>query len=145
MERDVRSLLRAISSSAVEEIRLEQGGVRLRLKRRLAEPASGDAPPLDAVVQSVASAPAALDDASSATLEVRSAYVGIFHRSREPGGVNLAERGAHVDAGKPIGVIETLGMSGDVECPVGGTLVELHVVDGQPVEYGQALATIQPD
>ena len=145
LQRDVRAVLHAIAGSAVEEIRLEHGEFRLRLRRRLAEPAAG-APIVAAHDATELSDVSAEGDSVAANLvEIRSAYVGIFHSSREPGGMNLVEPGAHVDAGSAVGVIETLGMSGDVECPTSGTLVEVLASDGQPVEYGQALAFIQPD
>jgi acetyl-CoA carboxylase biotin carboxyl carrier protein len=141
LEHDVRAVLQAIAGSAVEEICFERGGVRVMLRRAFEAAAEGPV--------AVGQAPLVGDQFTAAnatadpgTIEVRSEHVGIFHRSREPGGKTLAEDGITVSAGQPIGVVETLGMSADVEAPAAGTLAELLVEDGEAVEFGQALAVI---
>jgi biotin carboxyl carrier protein len=144
LRHEVPAMLDALAGSAVEEIQLDRGGVRLRLRRAVQE-----APPADALdasdAASLASAPAVEPELPPGPIEVRSAGVGVFHRSREPGGLVLVEEGAHVEAGAAIGVVETLGMSADAEAPAAGRLVELRVQDDEPVEYGQVLALIEPD
>ena len=45
--------------------------------------------------------------------------------------------------GAPIGVIETLGMAGEVVSPVAGRL-ELRIQDGQAVDYGLVVAVVHP-
>jgi acetyl-CoA carboxylase biotin carboxyl carrier protein len=138
---DVRGVLRAIAGSAVEEICFERGGVRIMLKRAIEA-----APSVGSSEGGVAPHPAAPPVADEPKwVEVRSGQVGFFHRSREPGGQLLAEEGARVEAGQAIGVIETLGMSADVEAPAAGTLAELRVQDGQPVDFGQVLAIVAFD
>jgi len=140
----VPAMLKAIAGSAVEEIRLERGGIRLSLRRIVVESLAGAGLAGDA--SPALAAPPALElETQPAILDVSSAHVGIFHRAREPGGPILAEEGAVVEGGKAIGVVETRGMSADVEAPATGRLIELRVQDGQPVEYGQSLAIIQPD
>jgi acetyl-CoA carboxylase biotin carboxyl carrier protein len=71
--------------------------------------------------------------------------VGPFHRSREPDGPALVEEGDRVEAGAPLGVIETLGMATEVEAPAAGLLERFLVEDGQPVEFGQVVAVIEPE
>jgi biotin carboxyl carrier protein len=126
----------------VEEIQLERGGLRLSLRREqavtplpvAAEPGETAAAPVEAAA--AAEAPPGL---------ITSEYVGIFHRAREAGDSPLAEVGERVESGKAIGVIDTLGMLGDVEAPLTGRLSELLVQDGQPVEYGQPIAIVEPE
>jgi len=142
LQRDVPALLRAIAQSAVEEIRVERGGMRLSLRREQAPVAIQPAAESGAALATPTEAPAAPEPPAG---QVTSAYVGIFHRSREPGGGMLAEIGDRVEAGTAIGVIETLGMSGDVEAPLTGRLAELLVQDGEAVEYGQPLAVVEPE
>jgi acetyl-CoA carboxylase biotin carboxyl carrier protein len=140
IERDVRALLQAIAGSSVEEIALDRGGVRVLLRRVFET-----APASEGFAPTIASAPAPAmteEPAQPATVEVRAAHVGVFHRARELGGAALAEPGMHVDAGQVVGVVETLGMSAAVEAPAAGVLADLRVEDGQPVEFGQLLAVI---
>jgi acetyl-CoA carboxylase biotin carboxyl carrier protein len=142
IEGDVRGVLRAIAGSAVEEICFERGDVRIMLKRAI-EAVPSVATSEGGVAPHPATAPPVADEPK--WVEVRSGQVGFFHRSREPGGQLLAEEGARVEAGQAIGVIETLGMSADVEAPAAGTLAELRVQDGQPVDFGQVLAIVAFD
>ncbi len=143
LDRDVRVVLRAIAGSAVEELCLERGNVRISLKRSF-EPAptsvatdGGVAPELPASHET--------EPATARSIQVRSAHVGLFHRSREAGGPILAEEGTPVEAGQAIGVVKTLGMSADVEAPAAGILAEVRAQDGEPVDFGQVLAVIALD
>ena len=137
LERDVPAVLRALSGSAVEEIRLERRGTRIALRRALQVPATPAEP--------AAAAPA--DGAAGAApgrTVVLAHMVGAFHRSRETGGPALVDEGEHVEAGRVLGVIETLGLANDVEAPVAGRVVEL-LEDGRLVEYGQMVAVVESD
>ena len=137
LQRDVPAVLRAIRQTGVEELRLSWGDVRIVVRR---EPADDDA---TALPGDSAGQPAATEEGPAA-IEVRAHMVGPFHRSREPDGPSLAGAGDLVDAGRALGVIETLGMATDVEAPAAGRLERFVVEDGHPVEYGQVLAVIVP-
>jgi len=136
---ELQEVLRLLASSPVEEFRLEHDGQRIALRRQWPPPAAVPAPAAAAAAQSPA------EPQPKARVDVAAQLVGVFHRSREPGGPNLVELGARVESGQAIGVIETLGMASTVEAPAAGTVVELLVEDGQPVEYGQVLARIAPE
>jgi acetyl-CoA carboxylase biotin carboxyl carrier protein len=69
------------------------------------------------------------------SLAITSPLVGIFHPS--------VEVGASVEPGQSIGAIEALGMPTSVDAPQSGTVQELLVQDGSPVEYGQPLLILR--
>ncbi|MGH2506413.1 MAG: acetyl-CoA carboxylase biotin carboxyl carrier protein [Ktedonobacteraceae bacterium] len=69
--------------------------------------------------------------------------VGVFHPWLKPRGDSLAAVGDHVKVGQLIGTIESLNVFNEIETMVAGQVVEVHVQDGQPVEYGQVLLTIE--
>ena len=52
--------------------------------------------------------------------------------------------GASVQAGDPLGSIDVLGIAQDVTAPDNGIVSRVLAEDGQAVEYGQALADIDP-
>lgn len=138
LDGEVRALLQAIQGSAVEEIRLERDGTRIALRRAWQTAAQA----ADALaVAAVAEEPPPDAPPRAAEAPVCAPMVGVFHHSREPDGPPLARTGDRVDAGRPLGVIETLGMANDVESSSAGRLVFL-LDDGQPVEYGQLVATV---
>jgi biotin carboxyl carrier protein len=68
--------------------------------------------------------------------------VGIFHVWAKPKGSPLVAVGDVVKAGQRVGTIQSLNVLNEVETQVAGRVVEIFVRDGQPVEYGQQLMTI---
>lgn len=68
--------------------------------------------------------------------------VGIFHRWSKPRGKTLVSIGDRVKAGQYVAAIESLAVINEVESPVAGRVVEILVQEGQPIEYGQPLMTI---
>jgi acetyl-CoA carboxylase biotin carboxyl carrier protein len=136
LDGDVRALLRAVRGTNVEEIRLAWGDVRIAVRRDLQT--GGAASP--AAPGAGQTAPLQVPEASPT--DVRAHMVGPFHRSRRAEGPVLVSEGDVVEAGRALGVIETLGMATDVEAPAAGRVERFLVEDGQPVEYGQLLALI---
>lgn len=140
---DVRAVLRVLEGSSVEAVRLERDGRRLVLRRswETVEVEAG------AGVEAPAQPPPVAEDLSRLALpgrhEVRSQVVGVFHRTRRADGPVLANEGDVVENGQVLGVVETLGIAGDVTAPVRGRLDTFTAEDGQPVEYGEVLAIIQ--
>ncbi len=75
---------------------------------------------------------------TNATVEVKAAVVGYFRNPSE----NLRV-GAVVDRDAPLGEIETLGLSNPVTAPSRGRVREVHIEEGQPVQYGQVIAVLE--
>jgi biotin carboxyl carrier protein len=68
-------------------------------------------------------------------LAITSPLVGIFHPA--------VQAGQQVQTGQSIGAIEALGMPTSVDAPQSGTVEDLLVQDGSPVEYGQPLLILR--
>ena len=71
----------------------------------------------------------------STTLAVTSPLVGIFRPA--------VGAGQHIQAGQAIGAVEALGMPTTVDAPQSGSVDQLLVEGGQPVEYGQPLLVLR--
>ncbi len=78
---------------------------------------------------------AAAAPAEPRSLAITSPLVGIFHALVTPGDT--------VQPGQSIGAVEALGMPTSVDAPRGGTVEEVLVGDGSPVEYGQPLLILR--
>ena len=74
--------------------------------------------------------------------KVLAPLVGTFHTWAKPKGGALVAVGDRVKAGQLVGTIESLNVLNEVETTVAGHVVEILVQEGQPVEYGQLLMTI---
>jgi acetyl-CoA carboxylase biotin carboxyl carrier protein len=77
------------------------------------------------------------DDQPPSTL-ITAPLVGVFGHVKPLVGLH-----ARVSEGQVVGVIEAMKISTEVRSPVAGTVVDLFIEDGHPVEYGQALFEIR--
>ncbi len=119
---ELSTVLNLISGTDISELDITAGSTRLRLRR----------PAVVAVSASTAAAPLPPEPHS---LAITSPLVGIFHASVATGDV--------LQPGQSIGAVEALGMPTTVEAPQPGTVEELLVHDGSPVEYGQPLLILR--
>jgi biotin carboxyl carrier protein len=78
------------------------------------------------------------DEAQSNQKPIKSHNVGIF---RDKG--DMMKIGVEVEVGDVIGAVVALGISNDVVSSVQGRIVEVNVLDSEPVEYGQVLAVVE--
>jgi acetyl-CoA carboxylase biotin carboxyl carrier protein len=116
-------ILDLVAGSDIAELDVAVGGTRLSLRR----------PP--SLVASATQYQGAASAAEIGPLAIASPLVGIFRSSVSPGDMVLP--------GQSIGAIEALGMPTSVEAPQSGTVEDLLVEDGSPVEYGQPLLTLR--
>ena len=74
---------------------------------------------------------------------VKSPMVGTFYRSPNPGAASFIELGQSVKPGDTLCIIEAMKLLNEIEAEVGGTVKQILVENGQPVEYGQPLFIIE--
>jgi acetyl-CoA carboxylase biotin carboxyl carrier protein len=79
------------------------------------------------------------DPAEPELLIVKATQVGYYRPSENPLSV-----GRKVAKGDIVAVISALGLANDVEANVEGEVVQVLVQDGDPVQFGQALAQVKP-
>jgi len=68
--------------------------------------------------------------------------VGTFYRASAPDAKPFVEIGQQVKEGEPVCIIEAMKLMNEIEADASGTVVEILVENGQPVEYGQPLFVI---
>jgi acetyl-CoA carboxylase biotin carboxyl carrier protein len=142
----LQHLVRLLDSSDVSELELKRAaeGIRLVL-RKVKLPENSDQFPGSQYVHPTNNATDDVAPAASpkeAEHKVVAPFVGTFHVWAKPKGGTLVAVGDHVKAGQLVGTIQSLNVLNEVETSVAGRVVEIFVQDGQPVEYGQLLMTI---
>ncbi len=127
--------------------KMEKEGFKITLKRN----------EYGAVVASSMSAPApapafhaALPQASVATgesegkaKEILSPMVGTFYRSPSPESAPYAEAGTEVTEESVVCIIEAMKMMNEIKAELKGTISEVLVENGTPVQFGQALFKVK--
>lgn len=73
---------------------------------------------------------------------VRSPMVGTFYRSPAPGADVFITEGKKVNPGDTLCIIEAMKIMNQIESEMAGTIKQILVEDGSPVEYDQPLFVI---
>jgi len=124
------------------ELQIHDDTSRLHLARAPAVMAA-TAAPTPVVVNTAAAAPVAVavDDAPPAGA-VKSPMVGIAYLAPEPGATPYVTLGATVAAGQTVLLIEAMKTFNQIKAPHAGTVTQILVATGSPVEYDQPLLVI---
>lgn len=142
----IQGLVQLLDRSDVSELEVKQPaeGVHLVLRKVKALDGATVSGDVANVIFSDSATPAGTDEAATSENQytVVSTLVGIFHPWLKPKGGTLVAVGEQVKVGQVLGTIESLNVFNEVETAKAGRVVKIHVEDGQPVEYGQALVTL---
>ncbi len=74
--------------------------------------------------------------------KISSPIIGTAYLAPEPGGKKFIEVGQKIKKGDTVMIVEAMKTMNHVPSPIDGTVKEICVDDGQPVEFGQTIATI---
>ncbi len=140
----LQRLVRLLDGSDVSEIEVRQGGEDMQgmhLLLRKARAAEGSEQILVSLPTDNKGA-VVLDAPKETKHTVTAPLVGLFHVWARPKGGTLVAVGDTVKIGQVVGTIQSLNIINEVESHVAGRVSEIFVLDGQAVEYGQPLMTI---
>src|SRR5581483_5671784 len=147
----IRELALLLDETSLTEIEIERAGLRVRVARNIsiaaAMPANmapvAHAPAAAAPVSGAEAAAAALADFANHPGVVPSPMVGTAYWSPEPGAKPFIEVGARVSVGQTLMIIEAMKTMNQIPSPRAGTVTQILVEDGQPVEFGEPLVIIE--
>ncbi len=138
----LQRLVRLLDNSDVSELELKRAGEGTHLVLRKAKaPESNDHSIARQYVPAPVNVPSS-EVPDKTEHKILAPLVGTFHTWAKPKGGALVAVGDRVKAGQLVGTIESLNVLNEVETTVAGHVVEILVQEGQPVEYGQLLMTI---
>jgi len=146
--RKLKTLIDLVSDSNVSELEITEAEGKVRIVKgsnavlQSYAPAPIHMAPVAAAPLPVAPAEAAAPEAP-AVHAVRSPMVGTFYRSASPGAKAFVEVGDTVKEGDTICIIEAMKILNEIEADKSGKVVQILCENGQAVEYGQALLTIE--
>jgi biotin carboxyl carrier protein len=132
----IERLIKLFGRSRARELHVESDGWHLSLQREPAPHGEIHVPSAPDAGTAIETGPPA---ASEGRVSITAPLVGIFRQ----GGVQL-QAGDRVEAGEPVGSIESMKILSPVLASEGGEIEEVLVEDGQPVEYGHRLFLLQP-
>lgn len=137
----VRELAKLLKETGLTEIEIEHNGARIRVSRGGGTAAAPAAAPASAPAAASQPAPAAAPSGPPAGA-VPSPMVGTVYASPEPGKPAFIAVGKTVKEGDTLFIVEAMKTMNAITAPRSGTVKEIHVTDGTPVEFGQTLCVI---
>ena len=78
-------------------------------------------------------------------VSIRSPIVGRFYSATRPDRPPLVVEGGHITNGQRVAIVEAMKIRKEVFSTVTGTIVRMLLRDGDPVEYGQELYSVEPE
>lgn len=152
----VRELVKLVEDSGIEELEVihKDTTIRIQKSQAMAMGAASVAPAAMApVVQAAAPAAAVPAEEAAAPAEVanakwkdvRSPIVGTFYRAPSPTNPNFVEVGDHVTVGQALCIVEAMKVMNEIEAEFSGTVKEILVENGGPVEAEAVLFLVDPD
>lgn len=157
--KQIKQIIELIKRSELTEFEFEEEGFKIKVKRgaggqpMIMTPAStsahpfpaapaADAHPSAAPAQPAAPAGgAAADDTGFAY--VKSPMVGTFYKSASPESPAFVSVSSKVEEKSVVCIIEAMKIMNEIQAETKGTVVEVLVENGQPVEYGQRLYKVK--
>ncbi len=154
--KEIKELIEMLKNTDISEIEIERSGVKVRLRK------GGDMtfhpsmprmeyPPAAIIAPAVSEAPAVstpqekqAEQPKSNQIKVTAPIVGTFYRSSSPDKPPYVETGDVVKKGQVLCIIEAMKLMNEIESETSGKIVQILMENGQPVEYGQPLFTIEP-
>jgi acetyl-CoA carboxylase biotin carboxyl carrier protein len=142
----IRELSALLEETGLSEIEIEQAGLRVRVARVTQLLAA--APVAAAAVAGPAVAPAGITSASPSDPAkhpgvVLSPMVGTAYLAPEPGARPFVEVGSKVKAGQTLLIVEAMKTMNQIPAPRAGTVVQIMIEDGKPVEFGELLMIVE--
>lgn len=140
----IRELAELLNDTGLSEIEIERAGLKIRVARHLTVTAVAPTP------SSLAQAPALGVAVAAGPVEaanhpgaVKSPMVGTAYRAPEPGAPPFVEVGTRVTEGQTLLIIEAMKTMNHIPAPRSGTVTQVLIESGQPVEFGEPLVVIE--
>jgi len=141
----IRTLAKLLEETNLGEIEMADGDRKIRVARPSVAAAPAAAPVVlaPAAVPAAALAAAAAGDLSTHPGAVKSPMVGTAYLSPEPGKPLFVSVGDKVVAGQTLLIIEAMKTFNPIKAPKAGTVAQVLIENGQPVEFGQPLMIVE--
>jgi acetyl-CoA carboxylase biotin carboxyl carrier protein len=155
---EIRELINLLTETGIAELEVQRGENRVRIRRAgsgeqeiLVTPHAGQtyAPVgASAVASATSAAPLPAVEAREKPADpnvvlVKAPIVGTFYESPSPDAPPFVRVGERVQPGKVLCIIESMKLMNEIEAETGGIVESKLVLNGQPVEYGEALFAIR--
>lgn len=149
--KQIRELMRAMKQLDINELEIESQEERIYLRRgqttvamnptTVVQTGPQTLPPPMVAAPVEAPAPEEKKDASDDAdmVFITSPFVGTFYRASGPDSEPFVQVGQTISPGAVLCIVEAMKLMNEIEAEIGGTIIEVLVENGKPVEFGDNL------
>lgn len=154
----IKNILNLISDSDVDEVAIEEGDFKIKVKKtgtveQVTYTQPMHAPPAQPAAPAQPQAPAAVDNTASESSggssakgeTVKSPIVGTFYKASSPDSDPFVSIGSKISKGDTLCIVEAMKIMNEIEAEFSGTVQDILIEDGQAVEFDQPLFVISKD
>jgi acetyl-CoA carboxylase biotin carboxyl carrier protein len=154
--KQIKQIIDLMKRSELTEFAVEEEGFKLKIRRGanglpVVATSAASNPPFQFSSEPVAPAQTTTNVGAQAASEpdendaayIRSPMVGTFYRAPSPESKPFSDIGTKVLENTPVCIIEAMKIMNEIQAETRGTIVEILVENGQPVEYGQKLFKVK--
>jgi acetyl-CoA carboxylase biotin carboxyl carrier protein len=153
--KQIKQIIDLMKRSELSEFEFEEEGFKIKIKRGAGNVPLISSVPISPAPVTTTAVPADAGSGSSKSVTpgaaadeigiyyVKSPMVGTFYRSPSPENPSFVETNAKVEEKTVVCIIEAMKIMNEIQAETKGTIVEILVENGQPVEYGQRLFKIK--
>ena len=145
--KQIEELMTAMHRSRIKRIAIKREGFEIELERECIEELykTGALPPPPAPAEVLSEEREATQEEVSSLYEVTSPMVGTFYSSPSPDDPLYVKVGDLVEEETVVCIIEAMKVMNEVKAGVKGTVAELLVKNGEPVEFGTKIFRIKAE
>ena len=143
--KEIKDMITLMNENSLAELEIEKDGMRIRLKKSGAGyekavefvqqpgPATHNAPEVKS----------AQEKPKANTIEIKSPMVGTFYRSPSPEASPYINIGDTIEVGQVLCIIEAMKLMNEIKSEVKGKIIDIHVENAEPVEFGHVLFVVE--
>jgi len=154
--KEIKEMIALMNENNLTELELEREGLKIRLRR--SSPQDSEQPNI--FIERLKSRSSSLEYSTDGQgqpippesglaadkqnlIEIKAPMVGTFYRSPSPEAAPFVEKGAEIEIGQVICIIEAMKLMNEIKSEVKGIIQEILIENGNPIEYGQVLFRIK--
>jgi acetyl-CoA carboxylase biotin carboxyl carrier protein len=140
---EIKNLIELLQDTDITELQIERENSKLKIKREKFFSSFEAAPSLSKHAKGEFKEVKESADEGQNLATITSPIVGIFHRAPSPESPPFVDVGSSVRKGQVLCIVEAMKLMNEIECDTDGTISQILIENGHPVEYGEALFLIK--
>ncbi|MBS3820064.1 acetyl-CoA carboxylase biotin carboxyl carrier protein [bacterium] len=142
--KEITKLIDIIEERNLSHLELEIEGFKIKISREQPQPSLSPPPVSPPESKAESSSPSPAQEGTNNFHYITAPMVGTFYRAPDPSSPPFVDIGDEIKPNQTLCIIEAMKLMNEIESDTKGTIQDVYVENGKPVEYGQKLFAIKP-